>query len=71
MMAERWGGIYFLLDGKQLTFRAWANVPRVGEWVVFSLTDEPFEVARVLWRETADKPVTPYAEIILKKVTSG
>jgi len=71
MMAERWGGIYFLLDGRQFAFRTWANVPRIGELVVFSLTDEPFEVSRVLWRETRDAPIGPYAEVILKKVTSG
>jgi len=67
-MSERWDGIFFLLDGKQYAFRPWKTVPRVGEWVVFPSTEEPFEVVRVLWRETRNSAAAPYVEIILKRV---
>lgn len=49
--------IYFQLDGKDFAVRAWHNVPRVGEHVMFR-TDEgkpkTFEIVRVVWNTAPD-----------------
>lgn len=69
--AARWDGIFFLLDGKQFAFRGrdWLHVPRAGDWVVFpSMEDEPFEVKRVIWRETTGTPALPYVEVVIERV---
>lgn len=73
MRADNWDGIFFLLDGNEYAFRGWsaAMVPRVGDWIVFPSTDEPFKVTRVIWRETTGKvePIRrPYAEVCIEHV---
>lgn len=67
MSVREWGGVYFILDGSEYAFRSWTKVPRVGDTVVFSSTDEPFEVLRVLWREERSPPNRPYVEAIIKR----
>ena len=68
MTMRAWDGIYFLLDGKEYAFRTWERVPSLGDWIVFQSTDEPFEVVRVIWRETRSPPIVPYVEVVIQKV---
>lgn len=66
---REWDGIFFLLEGKQFAFRgsSWPHVPRTGDWVVFpSKEGEPFEVKRVIWRETTSPTSLPYVEVVIE-----
>ena len=67
-MMKEWGGIYFLKDGKEFAFRSWERVPSKGDWVVFPSTDKPYEVKRVIWRETKSAPIYPYVEVVIVAV---
>ncbi len=68
---RRWDGIFFLLDGKEFAFRGWDHVPRIGDWVVFPSTDEPFKVLRVIWRENRSEPENPYVEVVIERIVSS
>lgn len=70
-MTKEWGGIYFLMDGKEYAFRSWERVPSVGDWVVFPADDKPLEVRRVIWRETKSPPIYPYVEVVLAALKQG
>jgi hypothetical protein len=35
---------------------------------VFPSTDKPYEVLRVIWRETKSPPIMPYVEVVIAAV---